>query len=442
MTKTLRGLGFEVITVTDQSEAAFLAAFDRFEAALDDAEAALFYYSGHGLEIGGRNYIVAVDAELGESARGFVQVDPLLERMQARSRVSVALLDACRDNPMEGAAFDLAGAGRAKAGRGLQPVGLMERGQAASRGLLIGFAAAPGRVAEDGAGDNSPYAAALLRNLPKAGVSIEDAIKQANREVGDSTRGRQVPWINSSLTRDYFLRPFRAGESFRDCEACPAMIPIPGRTYAMGKFEVTFGEWIACRAEGGCRSVMPSDEGWGRDERPVLNVSYADAKAFADHLSAVTGKPYRLPEQHEWRHAAQGGAVTRYPWGDEISREHANYGQETCCGGHAEGRDAWAGETAPVGSFPPNGYGLHDMLGNLWEWTEACDERSIQNDLTAPTSRSQFRPACDKRIALGGSWFNAPYDLEINARFAVSAEKRTRDVGFRVVRDLGVLIDP
>ncbi|MBX2854917.1 MAG: SUMF1/EgtB/PvdO family nonheme iron enzyme [Rhodobacteraceae bacterium] len=442
ISETLRGLGFKVFTLTDQTEAAFLTAFDAFEAELDNADAAFFYYSGHGVEIEGRNYVVAVDAQVGGSAQGFVQIDSLLERMRAKSKVSVALLDACRDNPMAGVSFDLAGVGQVKAGRGLQPVGLLEQNQAASSGLLIGFAAAPGRVAEDGQGDNSPYAAALLRNLPRAGVSIENAIKQANREVGEITQGRQVPWINSSLTRDYHLRPFQAGESFTDCETCPEMIPIPGRTYAMGKYEITFDEWEACLEAGGCGSHRPPDQGWGRGDRPMLNVNYKDAQLYLAHLSNSTGQYYRLPEQHEWRHAALGGANTRYPWGDEVSHEHANYGQEECCGGHAEGRDAWADQTAPVGSFPPNSYGLHDMLGNLWEWTEACDEQALKSDVPLRSSRVPFQPNCSKRIALGGSWFNAPYDLTINARFAVNAEKRTRDVGFRVVRDLGVLIDP
>ena len=116
------------------------------------------------------------------------------------------------------------------------------------------------------------------------------------------------------------------------------------RSFAVGRFEVTFAEWDACVAEGGCRH-RPDDRGWGRDRQPVINVSWDDVTTeYLPWLSRKTGKPYRLLTEAEWEYAARGvtSASTpsgRYWWGDQPSREHANYGKDQCC-------------AAPVGQLP------------------------------------------------------------------------------------------
>jgi formylglycine-generating enzyme required for sulfatase activity len=179
--------------------------------------------------------------------------------------------------------------------------------------------------------------------------------------------------------------------TFKECANCPAMVVVPAgrftmgspssepghsadeepqhrvtiaRRFAVGRFEVTFDEWDACAADGGCNGYKPSDEGWGRGRRPVINVSWDDAKAYVAWLSKKTGKSYRLLSAAEYEYATRAGTQTAYPWGNAIGTNNAN------C--HACGSQWDARQTAPVGSFAANGFGLYDMVGNVREWTEDC----------------------------------------------------------------------
>ncbi len=179
-----------------------------------------------------------------------------------------------------------------------------------------------------------------------------------------------------------------AGEIFRDCDQCPEMVVVPAgsftmgsprgegsdderpqhevtiaRAFAVGKYPITFDEWDACVAAGGCK-YKPEDAGWGRSRRPAINVSWNDAQEYVAWLSKKTGKPYRLLSEAEWEYAARGGTTTRYPWGNDPGTNRANF--------YGSGSE-WSGkQTAPVGSFDPNKFGLYDMIGNVWEWVEDC----------------------------------------------------------------------
>jgi len=139
--------------------------------------------------------------------------------------------------------------------------------------------------------------------------------------------------------------------------------------FAMAKYEVTFAEYDKF-AEATGRG-KPSDRGWGRGNRPVINVSWHDITAYAEWLSQQTGQHYRLPTEVEWEYAARAGTTTKYWWGNTASHKYANYGKNKCCGGLARSKDRWK-YISPVGSFEPNPFGLHDTTGNVWEWT--CSE--------------------------------------------------------------------
>ena len=164
------------------------------------------------------------------------------------------------------------------------------------------------------------------------------------------------------LVEAELLRP---GQAFRDCSDCPVMVVVPagnfvmGSTdfvfskpphqvtirepFAVGKYEVTFAEWEACVAGGGCTSNRwPDDRGRGRGRRPVINVTWHDAKEYVAWLSRRTGKTYRLLSEAEWEYVAQAGATKQYG----------------------------VGRALEVGSFPANQFGLHDLLGNVTEWVE------------------------------------------------------------------------
>lgn len=249
-----------------------------------------------------------------------------------------------------------------------------------------------------------------------------------------------------------------AGTELQDCPECPVMVVMPAQTFVMGspeseqgrsknegpqltvavvpglaisKHEVTFTQWDACVADGGCERYA-NDNGWGRGNRPVINVMWYDAQAYALWLSAKTLKTYRLLSEAEWEFAAKGGANTTYSWGTTASHEHANYGTDECCGGHVEGRDLWLESTAPVGSFPANALGLHDLSGNVWEWVEDCWHES--HDGRPPDSSPRLTGDCNLRIMKGGSWASMPVRIRGSFRDAYPPGDRGTIIGFRVAR--------
>ncbi len=193
--------------------------------------------------------------------------------------------------------------------------------------------------------------------------------------------------------------------------------------FKLSKHEVTFAQWDACVADGGCNGYSPDDEGWGRSNRPVINVSWNDVQSFIVWLNARTGGNYRLPTEAEWEHAARAGAITAYSWGNNIGSNRANCDDD--CGDLHE-------YTAPVGSFPVNPWGLHDMHGNVWEWVQDCWNGSYKG---APTDGSAWISGdCSRRVIRGGSWGIGAWDLRSAYRYGDVRTFRGNDIGFRLVQ--------
>jgi len=224
---------------------------------------------------------------------------------------------------------------------------------------------------------------------------------------------------------------FRMGSNDGDSDEKPPHEVTISQAFALGRTEVTFEEYDRfCAATGRSK---PADEGWGRGTRPVINVSWEDAQAYARWLSEQTGETYRLPSEAEWEYAARAGTTTAYWWGDQASREYANYGTDAGLGGFAQRRDRWE-YTAPVGPFQTNDFGLHDMHGNVWEWVEDCWNDSYQG---APTDGSAWKQGeCQRRVLRGGSWSNYPRYLRSANRVRVNSGLRSIYYGFRVARTL------
>jgi formylglycine-generating enzyme required for sulfatase activity len=249
------------------------------------------------------------------------------------------------------------------------------------------------------------------------------------------------PFMAANIS-PYVLKPAREQvlkpkDTFRECIAeqdndfCPEMIVVPAGSLIMGsplaekgrwgnegpqhqvaiaqpfavsKYPLTFDEWETCVANGYC--PQPQDEGWGRGRRPVVNVSWYAAEAYVHWLSEVTAKPYRLLSETEYEYAARAGTQTAYPWGDDIGKNNANC---TACGSKWDRR-----QTAPVGSFAANGFGLYDMVGNVGEWVEDCYH---ENYLGAPIDGSAWTSEnCGHRVTRGGSWLTVPDGLRSASR--------------------------
>jgi formylglycine-generating enzyme required for sulfatase activity len=241
-------------------------------------------------------------------------------------------------------------------------------------------------------------------------------------------------------------QPSSPPASVRDCPVCPEVVPIPAGSFSMGsttglaferpvhrveirkpfyigRREVTFDEWDACVSEGGCR-YRPDDGGVGRGLRPVTDIDWNDAKTYLSWLSLKTGHTYRLPTEAEWEYAARGGRSTTYPWGNTLEKDRAN-----CLGCTSIPLN----KAVETGTFPANGFGLFDMVGNAAEWVEDCWRDSYSG---APKNGSAWdKEDCRERVLRGGSFNNETRFVRSAARFKYDYDVRYYTNGFRVVRE-------
>ncbi|MBV8105826.1 MAG: SUMF1/EgtB/PvdO family nonheme iron enzyme [Hyphomicrobiales bacterium] len=248
-------------------------------------------------------------------------------------------------------------------------------------------------------------------------------------------------------------RALKAGDSFKECANCPEMIVAPAGRFTMGspagqgaddeqpqhevtiakpfaaaRFALTFDEWDACASHGDCKKNV-GDEGWGRGRRPVINVNWDDAQIYLKWLSKLTGKPYRLLSESEYEYAARAGTQTPYPWGDGLKLNGKAMANCAGCGSQWDGK-----QTAPVGSFPANAFGLYDMAGNVRAWTEDCGNENYRG---APADGSPWTSGdCSRRVVRGGSWGDFPDDLRSADRDWAYSDYRIDFLGFRVARTL------
>ena len=241
--------------------------------------------------------------------------------------------------------------------------------------------------------------------------------------------------------------PAPAGAPFRDCDVCPEMIPLAGGTFQMGsppdeagrfdwegprhavtvppfalaKHEVTFEQFDACVDAGGCPN-RPADAGWGRRDRPVVDVSWHDAHAYVAWLAEVTGEPYRLPSEAEWEFAARAGTDTRFAFGDAWIEGAGN------CDGYAD-------RTVEVGSFQANAWGFHDPHGNVLEWVE---DRWHGSYVGAPADGSAWVEGDSaSRVVRGGSWLDEARLCRAAVRYGDHPDYRSDGLGFRPARGQG-----
>lgn len=530
MTTALKTLGFDSVTTRlDLGHDQFLAALRDFAREADQADWAVVYYSGHGIEVGGVNYMIPVDARLStdrDVELEAVDIGKVLVTVDTAKKLRIVILDACRDNPFA-SQIKRTSASRS-VGRGL---GRVEP----DAGTLVVYAAKHGETAQDGDGSNSPFATSLIARIHTPNLEVRRLFDVVRDDVMDRTRGQQQPFAYGSLSgrEDYYFQRTtaapttaapttapptttpapppsaapvaaptvapapgtRAAWIAKDCPHCPEMVSIPpgsfamgaaageeqrenvpedqrgdaspqhpvtiARAFSLGRTEVTRGQYAAfaaatrrdaatsCWTLGTDGKVTEQDgltwmdPGFAQtDADPVVCVSWDDAKAYVDWLASTTGKPYRLPSEAEWEYAARARTSTARYWGNDrhtacrygnaSDKSLARWGDfENDPEAFFQCSDGYS-HSAPVGRFQANGFGLHDMLGNVSEWVADCWNDSYEG---APAGQDARRDGdCSRRVLRGSGWNGSPRDVRSAHRAADFVEEANADGGFRVAR--------
>jgi formylglycine-generating enzyme required for sulfatase activity len=490
LAEELRRSEFEVDLKENVGKEEMQRAIDAFTGKIRSGTAALFYFSGYGIQVARQTYLIPINAQVWSEAdlrRDGFSVDGLLAEMNRKgAKVKIVIIDAARRNPFE-RRFRASAAGLAAID--------------APEGTLAMYSAAPGKLINDGTGANSVFISELIKELRVPNLTAEEVFNRARIGVSRASNNEQVPWVASSLVDEFYFgasrpaatgpspaptpapapapaprpapapappvasapaptptpsptttapsEPLRSdakpGDSFRDCQGCGEMVVVPAGAYdmgssteyenpvhrvtiakpfAIGRYEVTFDEWDRCVEDKGCKA-QPDDREWGRGDRPVINVSWLDAKAFVAWLSQKTGQTYRLPSEAEWEYAARAGTNTPFWWGRDVGSGQANCRE--CNTGSGQ-------QTSPVGSYKPNPFGLHDTAGNAAEWVEDCWNDNYRG---APKDGSAWTAGlCRLRVLRGGAYDSQAKTVRSTARFRYDTDVRYSANGFRVARDL------
>jgi formylglycine-generating enzyme required for sulfatase activity/serine/threonine protein kinase len=304
----------------------------------------------------------------------------------------------------------------------------------------------------------------LLKDQSNENKAFQTALKLNNKDAFQAYIDAFPGGVNVTAALqhidDLTLRP---GKTFKDCADCPTMIVVPAAAYwqgsddtselalsmekprrlvtidepfAVGVFEITMAEWDLCFKDQGCTS-QPTDNGWGRGNRPVIMVSWNDAEQYVHWISEKTGQSYRLPSESEWEYFTRAGEESDWPDGDpaRVCQFGNIAGTETGFRWqHPQCADKLALGTASVGSFMPNSFGLYDTTGNVSEWTADCMNLSY---LDAPVDGSAWgRGICSSHMTRGGSWITGTKEIRLPARFNLKNGDRNDFTGFRVVRKI------
>lgn len=266
-------------------------------------------------------------------------------------------------------------------------------------------------------------------------------VEVADEPVELAVRLRRTPAAGATFTN-----------SLPDGSPGPEMVIVPAGQFTMGsrqdsnsmperdvripqalgfsRFEITFADYRKFTEATG--ATLPRDNRWGRGARPVINVTWEDAVAYTEWLSEVTGQRYRLPSESEWEYAARAGTTSTFWWGEEASGAD---GLANCRRGcNSEYTGVFSSQTAPVGSYPPNDFGLHDTAGNVAEWVQDCYRDHL---LETPTNGQPLQSEpCEQRTLRGGSYISSVGEIASHTRRGYPPGSTDGFIGFRVVVEL------
>jgi len=451
----LEELGFSVVYRENLGKKDIDATLNEFRDTLKPGAQALFFYTGHAMQINGINYLTPIDAKVksGEDVQlQSLNLNQVLGIMnKAGTQPNLVFLDANRKSPFSN-----------KIHKGVYGLAKVTPGP----GMLISYANGLGRFAADGEGQFGLYTENLLAAMNETDAPIKQALTRLGEKVALASKGKQAPWLAGRVEGDYYFNsgkyaPSMAETGGTDAGASKApkhgdvmTEPLTGMEYVfiepgtfmmgspeseasryddeslhrvdikrgfwMSKHEVAFEQYDAfCKAT---RYARPLDERWGRGKRPVIYVTWFNAVAFANWLSGQTGQHYRLPTEAEWEYAARAGTTTAFSFSDNPG-DFADY--------------AWHGESAgyqthPVGGKKPNPWGLHDMHGNVWEWTASKYEEDYDG---SEIENSSMDISQDKRSVRGGAWYFFPRGMRSADRRTYNPKYQLSYIGFRLVRE-------
>jgi tetratricopeptide (TPR) repeat protein/formylglycine-generating enzyme required for sulfatase activity len=498
MAAALSSLEFAVTMEANATRSTFNLRWQEFLNSIAPGDTAAVVFSGHGVEINGVNYLLPRDVpriRLGRDEllkRESLSLHELLSDLrERRPRFTFIVLDACRDNPFADGGKAVGGA------RGLARVEppdgtfIMFSAGAYQTALdrLSDDDKAPTSI-------YTRTLVPLLKTPGMSLLDMADQVGEQVRDLAATVSHQQTPSFYSGVvggrrlciagctaasaapptkppsaqcdgvgvgvgaSERRCLKP-GSGQFFKDCENCPEMVVVPGGSFTMGsppdesereserepqvpvsiatpfaagKFAVTFDEWDVCVAGGGCNGYRPDDRGWGRGKQPAININWEDAKAYAAWLSRKTGKNYRLLSDAEREYVARAGTTTPFWWGSSITPAQANYNGSAAPykGGGSKGE--YRQRTVPVDSFEPNPWGLHNVHGNVWEWTEDCWNES--NFGNPGNGSARTTGDCSRRAVRGGCWDYSPRYLRSASRCWLPSGVRGRFYGFRLARTL------
>jgi formylglycine-generating enzyme required for sulfatase activity len=448
----------------DQMQAALAVFRERLKAAGPDAFGVL-YFSGHGAALSTYGDVMMLPVDTGRSltAPATVLTRAALARalLGSGAKNVLIILDMCRNVLNEpplpapanapavaaipAAASDTAAADGTKGLRRL--VRASDTLLRPDQGYLVAYSTSADQVAFD----DGTFSRVLAEEIRRPQQNIATALKRTSDRVAMNAArsgGRfQKPTFDYGLQGEppCFITcdPASTGR-FYDCANCPYMriVPAglaaigspaaePGRShdepvqhderidhaFAMGVYEVTIAEWAACVRDKACRPIADWSKENPNPQIPATGVSFTDAQGFVAWLTVQSGLAYRLPTDREWEYADRAGATTAFPWGDAITPSDANYDQTASY--RKSPTAPYRGYPEAVNAYPPNAFGLYQMNGNVWEWSDGCADA-----------------ACHSRIARGGSFQSAPDELRAAGRLAIAGGHKRDDMGLRVVRDL------
>ncbi|MFZ2448456.1 MAG: SUMF1/EgtB/PvdO family nonheme iron enzyme [Syntrophobacteraceae bacterium] len=499
MGQALKDLGFEVVLRENLDQKEMKREIQSLGQRLQKGGVGLFYFAGHGVQVNGHNYLIPVGAAIEHEKQveyEAVDMGAILGEMDyARNRLNLVILDACRDNPFA---------------RSFRSVSQGLASISAPSGTLIGFATAPGSVANDGQGDNGVYTGELIKAMSQPGLKIEDVFKQVRSAVREATRGKQTPWESSSLEGDFYFRspppvqaappvqvtaapaqgqagpgasersaspqaepvsrserPVKALKTWREPVTGLEFVWVQGGCFLMGspqtekgrsgdegpvhevcvdgfwmsRTEITNGQFKKFQQDHDSRNY--SGHALNGDTQPAVFVTWWDANNFAQWLMGQSGGQYtfRLPTEAEWEYAARAGSEAARYWGEDSLKACAHENVADLTARKQLGMEAVSdcddgyAATAPVGSFQPNGFGLYDMLGNVWEW--CADVYGVDSYVRHDRKNPQFSDegVGRSRVIRGGFWHGGPVAIRSAVRGSGMPEGMSDDLGFRLIRE-------